>query len=95
MAEKISAYKPKCCSKAMMTKGSALRHERNCLRNPDNKACMTCSYLRKDSIEIEGNIYEGIHLPTYYDEFYYYCELDEIEQQYELKRDCKKWKEKR
>lgn len=40
--EQITAYKPKCCNRAYMSKYSAIRHERKCPKNPDNRACQTC-----------------------------------------------------
>ena len=45
--EEIKAYKPKCCSKAYITKRACVEHEIRCLWNPDNKACHTC---RKRSV---------------------------------------------
>lgn len=40
--EEIKAYKPKCCSKAYITKRACVEHEKRCLWNPDNEACHTC-----------------------------------------------------
>lgn len=40
--QEIIAYKPKCCNRAYMSKYSAIRHERKCPNNPDNRACQTC-----------------------------------------------------
>lgn len=43
--QEITAYKPKCCNRAYMSKFSAIRHERKCPNNPDNRACQTCKHL--------------------------------------------------
>lgn len=49
MAEEIKAYKPKCCNKAYIHKSSAIRHEKRCYKNPENKACKMCKYFEYDS----------------------------------------------
>lgn len=56
--EQITAYKPKCCNRAYMSKHSAIRHERKCPKNPDNRACQTC---KNRTVEYD----EG---------WYWYCE---------------------
>lgn len=48
MAEKIEAYKPKCCKKLYFSKYSAIRHEKQCFCNPDNKACLSCGNFITD-----------------------------------------------
>lgn len=49
--EKIEAYKPKCCSKAYMTKRACLEHEKRCSWNPDNRACHTCG--KRETVDTE------------------------------------------
>lgn len=75
--EEIKAYKPKCCRKAYMCKGSAIRHEKKCFRNPDNKACLTCGNFMTD--------YNTVYVPPHgeqnygdadYDIKYSFCGLD-------------------
>lgn len=77
MAEKIVAYKPKCCNKAMVSKSSALRHERNCLHNQDNKTCLSCKYMREDSNTIYNSFHNGNPGSTDYEQYYKYCGYDE------------------
>lgn len=75
--EEIKAYKPKCCQKAYIYKSSAVRHEKKCYKNPDNKACLTCNNFITD--------YNTIYVPPRgdqnygdadYDVKYHYCEID-------------------
>ncbi|PXV88396.1 hypothetical protein C8E03_108123 [Lachnotalea glycerini] len=75
--EEIKAYKPKCCSKAYMTKSGARKHKKKCFKNPDNKACLTCKYFIKD--------YNTVYVPPRgdsnygdddYEEPYYFCDFD-------------------
>ena len=49
MAEEITAYMPKCCRKAYLSKYSAVRHEKKCMKNPDNRACITCKHFESGS----------------------------------------------
>lgn len=43
--EIIKAYKPCCCAKAYIGRSGALRHEKKCPKNPDNRACLTCGSM--------------------------------------------------
>lgn len=78
MAEEIKAYKPKCCNKAFVRKWSAVRHEKNCPKNPDNKACYTCGYCRRESntvyVRPHGDQNYG---DADYEEYYLWCDYEE------------------
>lgn len=76
--EEIKAYKPSCCNKAYMHRWSALRHEKKCFRNPNNKACLTCGNFMTE--------YNTVYVPPHgdqnygdadYDERINYCNYDE------------------
>ena len=41
--EKLYGYKPSCCNRIYLQKRSAIRHEKSCFKNPNNKACITCN----------------------------------------------------
>lgn len=94
--ETVTAYKPCCCSKAMLSKASVMRHERKCLKNPSNQACPTCEFLHKESVT-----HYHFMEPPEYDVLAFYCTVDE-ESPEELgedwdpkfKRDCENWKRK-
>jgi len=75
--EEIKAYKPKCCNKAYITKSGARKHEHNCYKNSDNRACLTCGNFITD--------YNTIYVPPHgdqnygdedYEERYNYCDYD-------------------
>lgn len=43
--KQVQAYSPKCCTgKAFIKPYVCKRHEQNCSKNPDNKACATCEH---------------------------------------------------
>jgi len=77
--EEIKAYKPKCCKKAYICKGSATRHEKLCCKNPDNKACITCGHFITDYhtvyVQPHGDQNYG---DADYDIKYYHCEVDGV-----------------
>ena len=100
--EEIRAFKPKCCSKAYLHRWSALRHEKKCFKNPDNKACLTCGNFKTD--------YNTVYVPPHgdqnygdadYDVKYSYCEVDgtilgnpmqEVDGSYKpFQTNCKHW----
>lgn len=88
--QEITAYKPKCCNRAYMSKYSAIRHERNCPNNPDNRACKTCKN----------------YVAEYDEGWGYYCEhyekeidkdaelFDEPERYMEPRMNCEFWEGK-
>ena len=75
--KEITAFKPDCCNKAMLTKSSALRHERKCPKNPANKSCPTCRYYS----ETEETVYNPFHYgdpgSTDYEVMVRWCDFDE------------------
>lgn len=75
--EIVSAYKPKCCKKAYLLKGSASRHEKNCAYNPDNKACATCGHCSYESDTVYNPFHGGDPGSTDYEEYYYWCDQHE------------------
>ena len=80
----IKAWKPKCCNRAYMSKYSALRHEKLCWYNPDNKCCFTCEYHSRE--QEEGEDYGGYVK-------YNICKLKDIV--LELYDGCGLWKLKK
>lgn len=78
--EEIKAWKPKCCNKAYIRKGSATRHERRCPHNPDNKACATCGYNTEESNTVYVPPHPGHNYgDDDYDEYYRWCGFHEKE----------------
>lgn len=74
--EEVKAYKPKCCKKAYLLKSSAVRHEKNCIYNPDNKACATCIHRIKESQTVYVRPYPCNNPgDNDYDVFCDYCEV--------------------
>lgn len=65
--EQITAYKPKCCNRAYMSKYSAIRHERKCPKNPDNRACQTCK--NRDVRYDEGEYWYCEHFEKVIDKY--------------------------
>lgn len=75
MAELIRAYKPVCCKKAYMSKSSAVRHEKTCHKNPENRACGTCKH-RIAITETYYNPYHGGDCgSTDYDYKHWWCKI--------------------
>lgn len=95
--EEIKAYKPKCCKKLYFSKYSALRHEKKCFCNPDNKACLSCGNFMTDYntvyVRPQG---DGNYGDDDYEQRYNYCECtgktfgNETDEQ-QWKRDCCQW----
>lgn len=78
--EEIKAWKPKCCNKAYIRKGSAARHEKRCPYNPDNKACATCGHNTEESNTVYVRPYPGHNYgDDDYEEYYYWCGFFEKE----------------
>ena len=73
MAVEIKAWKPSCCNRAYMSKGSAVRHERNCPKNPVNQACQTCIFLMVDYNTVYNPYHNGIPGSTDYEIEYWWC----------------------
>lgn len=77
--KEVKAYKPKCCKKAYLLKGSASRHEKTCFRNPDNKACLTCDRFKTDYntvyVQPHGDQNYG---DADYEEKYNWCTYDDF-----------------
>lgn len=72
--EEVKAWKPICCNKAYLNKGSARTHEKRCPYNPKNKACATCGHNSKESNTVyvppqPGHSYGDDD----YDEYFYWC----------------------
>lgn len=72
--QEITAYKPKCCNRAYMSKSSAIRHERNCPNNPDNRACQTCKHKSEEWETVYNRYHNGNPGSTDYDVKYWWCE---------------------
>jgi hypothetical protein len=97
MAEEIRAYKPRCCKKAYLHKSSAVRHEKYCFCNPDNKACLSCGNFITD--------FHTVYVPPHgdqnygdadYEEKYNYCDYNDKTfghrpGEQEWTRDCIHW----
>ena len=75
MAELINAYKPSCCNKAYMTKASAVRHEKSCPKNINNRACATCEYKEEGTETYYNPYHNGNPGSTDYDYKYWYCKV--------------------
>lgn len=71
--EKITAYKPKCCNRSYMSKQSAIRHERNCPKNPESRACQTCKHQSEERETIYNPYHGGDPGSTDYDVKYWWC----------------------
>lgn len=48
----VTAYKVDCCRKAYLTKQSAKRHEKICLKHPNQRACFSCQFWE----EVSGSL---------------------------------------
>lgn len=77
--EQITAYKPKCCNLAYMSKYSAIRHERKCPKNPDNRACQTCKHKSEEWKTVYNPCHGGDPGSTDYDVKYWWCDHFEKE----------------
>lgn len=97
--DEIKAYKPSCCPKAYIHKGSAIRHEKKCFKNSNNKACLSCGNFKTDTNTIYMRPTDGNYGDSDYEEKYFYCEYDDfilgehIENgnNKSFQRDCKYW----
>ena len=72
--QEITAYKPKCCNRAYMSKYSAIRHERKCPKNPDNRACQTCKHQIEEQKTVYNPYHGGNPGSTDHDVNYWWCE---------------------
>lgn len=75
MAELINAYKPICCTKAYINKSSAVRHEKRCPKNPENRACQTCKHCIESTETYYNPYHNGDCGSTDYDYKYLWCEI--------------------
>ena len=75
MAELINAYKPICCNKAYMTKASAIRHEKKCLKNVANRACRSCKHRAVGTETYYNPYHNGDCGSTDFDYNYWWCEI--------------------
>ncbi len=96
--KKITAYQCDFCPKHYLYKSSAVRHEKRCYLNPQNKACLTCgNYLRsRNTVYVPP--YDGNPGSSDYDVTVYYCQSsgksfteDNINKRQEFQHDCKNW----
>jgi hypothetical protein len=74
--QEVVAYKPDCCNKAMLSKKSALRHERSCPHNIRNRGCITCQYFEVESETYYNPVHYGNPGSTDYEYDIYLCILD-------------------
>lgn len=74
----VQAYSPKCCThKAFIKADVARRHEKNCPKNPDNKACVTCAnrVVEQDSVYVRPHGDQN-YGDADYDVNVWYCSVD-------------------
>ena len=93
MAVEVTAYKPYCCNRAMLSKKSARRHEKLCLKNPNNRACPTCEFLSAEMETYYNPHHNGDPGSTDREYKIEYCSADPDNPvaHIEYKRDCPKW----
>lgn len=77
MPEPIKAYKPICCSKAYINKSSAVRHEKKCPYNKNNRACQTCKHRQEGTETFYNPNHNGNPGSTDFDVKYWWCEHHE------------------
>lgn len=92
--KEVTAYMPDCCNKAMLSKSSAIRHERRCPHNPQNRACPTCANYTTEKETYYNPYHNGDPGSTDYDYDTYWCDHDtecpkEIT---DIKMSCENWK---
>ncbi len=69
----ITAYTCSYCGRVYKIKSSAVRHEKRCFANPEQKACRTCKHVVKGKEVIHDVSEDGEK--TEYDVSYLYCEV--------------------
>lgn len=53
-------YKCEYCNKLYQIKGAALKHEKTCIKNPENdRPCFHCYHLTKKKVEYYYETYHG------------------------------------
>lgn len=79
MPEVIKAYKPICCNKAYIHKSSAIRHEKSCRKNINNRACDTCKHRTKGTETYYNPYHGGDCGSTDFDYEYLWCEIHKMQ----------------
>lgn len=57
-----------------MSKQSAIRHESNCPKNPENRACQTCKHKSEELETVYNPYHDGDPGSTDYDVKCWWCE---------------------
>ena len=90
--ENKPVYRCSHCGKLSLSLAGMTRHEKLCKKNPDNWTdCVSCEYLDKISVKVEGTIGVRCKSCTYYDPWYNDCCRDYCDgSQYTTDFICKK-----
>lgn len=85
----IKAHQCSYCSFYRISRPPVLTHERNCFKNPANRACASCKYNITDYETIYNRYHGGDPGSTDYDVAYNYCsKLDRVLTDKTLRKDC-------
>lgn len=74
----VQAYSPKCCTgKSFIKSYVCKRHEQNCPKNPDNKACATCAHrvVEQETVYVRPHGDQN-YGDADYDVNVWYCSVD-------------------
>lgn len=90
---KIQAWHCDYCRKVLVHKENMEKHEKNCLKNPANRTCVTCwNFTRKNYISLA----DGVNYETTpaWREGYLSPDPNNPKNRYGLKKNCEYWKAK-